>query len=278
MKRKLVNLSIIFSLLLNIMPLNVSAAETVDYSELGTVYEAEDAVLENVEIYQEFISECGAENTPIKTYSGTGFVGQFANADEDFSKLTFTIDIPEDGEYDLIFMTCSPYGEKKNNYQIDDAEVVNEGIVSAKADIFCKNFVSAELTKGSHTIKVSENWGYFYIDALVVKKQEPKIEELTASPDLVNPNSNQTTKDIMKYLSESYGNVVLSGQYSEGIDAPEALAIYTQTGKYPAIMGFDFMDYSLSRIDRLSENEKPQTVEKAIEWWNKGGLVTFCWH
>ena len=49
----------------------------------------------------------------------------------------------------------------------------------------------------------------------------------------------------------------------------------TTGGKYPAILGLDLMDYTTSRVARGSSS---QAVEHAIEYWNEGGIVTFCWH
>lgn len=59
--------------------------------------------------------------------------------------------------------------------------------------------------------------------------------------------------------------------------------VYKDTGKYPALMGYDFMNYT------QSSNNTNQTAE-AIAWaegtykydekysGRKGGIVTFCWH
>ena len=51
--------------------------------------------------------------------------------------------------------------------------------------------------------------------------------------------------------------------------------IHEVTGKYPAVGGFDFMNYSPSRVERGAEC---QDTDLAMKWWNRGGIVTFCWH
>ncbi|MDE5964204.1 MAG: glycoside hydrolase family 26 protein, partial [Eubacterium sp.] len=43
--------------------------------------------------------------------------------------------------------------------------------------------------------------------------------------------------------------------------------IYNTTGKLPAMRGLDFMDDDFESV-----------VQRSIDWWNKGGLVTICWH
>ncbi len=243
-----------------------------DYSQEGeAVYEAEDAAAENVEVVQEFY-----DGGNVADYSGTGFVGQFDNTDDAISTLTFTIEIPEDGKYDLLFMTCSPFDEKKNDIKIDDGEAQHEALVSPKGQSFQKVKYEATLTAGTHTVSVIEGWGFMYLDALVVKKQVPAIPELKAEAAPVNPNATTETKALMDYLNESYGKVILAGQYAEGIDAPEIQAIYDQTGKYPAVMGFDFL-YT-GKTAKENVDFEVNTTQLAIDWWNKGGIVTFCWH
>ncbi len=102
------------------------------------------------------------------------------------------------------------------------------------------------------------------------------MENRKAEPILVNPNASDNAKRLMKYMCDIYGTDILSGQYCDGgMHGAENQAIYNATGRYPAILGLDMMDYSLSRVARGS---KAHSVEYAIEYWNNGGIVTFCWH
>ncbi|WHH58622.1 glycosyl hydrolase [Petroclostridium sp. X23] len=82
------------------------------------------------------------------------------------------------------------------------------------------------------------------------------------------------TMKLMEYLEDIYGKKILSGQHLSE-DFSEVEAIYQITGKKPALLGFDFMDYSVSRVER---GAKGIDTEKAIQWWREGGIATFCWH
>lgn len=86
----------------------------------------------------------------------------------------------------------------------------------------------------------------------------------------VNKNATKETKELMSYLAANYGKKVLSGQmdltWAPQIDMKGR--VYKDTGKYPAIMGYDF----------LGANYGQDQVREAIEWAKKGGIVTFCWH
>ncbi|MFA5675239.1 MAG: glycosyl hydrolase [Christensenellales bacterium] len=259
------------------LPNAAFAAQQNDYSgENGVIYEAEDAILENNEVLTEFTDDAVGQGYAVEGYSGTGFVGEFNNTDADFSTLTFTIEIDKAGKYDLVFKTCCPYTHKKNDIAIDDGERQSEALATPQSNSFTTQVLEAEFTVGTHTVKIMENWGYFYVDALIVRLQTPKVGPLYARPELVTPDAADSAQRLMEYLCGIYGDYVLSGQYSEGYDAPEAAAIFAQTGKYPALMGFDLMYYTTLSEKRLTEPQ--HTIEKAIEWWNAGGIVTFCWH
>lgn len=87
---------------------------------------------------------------------------------------------------------------------------------------------------------------------------------------LSNPNANETTKKVYAYICEMYENHIISGQQeSTWVDGPdyEMQYLFDATGKLPAMRGLDFMDDDFDGV-----------VERAKDWWAKGGLVTICWH
>lgn len=270
--RKILCIAAFAMLMINMVSFPIFSSGNTSYSEIeGTLYEAEDGILENVEVVQEF-----HEGGNVAGYSGAGFVGEFNNSDSKPSALVFEIEVPETAKYDLIFMTCSPHDKKFNSIQIDNETPMHEALESPKSEEFMKRVISVELTAGSHTVRIIEGWGFMYIDALIVNKQVPKIPPLSADAAPVNPNATAETVALMNYLNESYGNVIISGQYADGINSPEIQAIYYQTGKYPAIMGFDFLYYGKTASE--NRTEKDNTTQLAIDWWNSGGIVTYCWH
>ena len=104
-----------------------------------------------------------------------------------------------------------------------------------------------------------------------VEKQPGFIVE----PRLVNPNADENARRLMTYLCDIYGARILTGQQIGVESTPELEVIYEVTGKYPAVYGFDFMNYSPSRTER---GATCTDTDIAIEWWQSGGIVTFCWH
>ena len=87
---------------------------------------------------------------------------------------------------------------------------------------------------------------------------------------LTNENATDEAKALYRYIADSYGNCVISGQQEStwmGSVDYEVNYIYNKTGKYPAIRGFDFMNDDFSGV-----------VSRAESWAARGGIVTICWH
>ncbi|MFC5528744.1 glycosyl hydrolase [Cohnella yongneupensis] len=98
---------------------------------------------------------------------------------------------------------------------------------------------------------------------------------LQVQPQLINPNATDHTKRLMTYLCDIYGHRMLTGQQIGVVSMPEIEIIHEQTGLRPALIGFDFMNDSPSRVERGTVGTD---TELAIQWGKEGGLVTFCWH
>lgn len=70
---------------------------------------------------------------------------------------------------------------------------------------------------------------------------------------------------------------MLSGQVADdGLQSNEFKAIYDITGKKPASLGLDMMDYTPSR--NTLGAKVSQAVDRAIDFNKENGIVTFCWH
>ena len=88
---------------------------------------------------------------------------------------------------------------------------------------------------------------------------------------LADPGANEGTRRLMAFLSRQYGKRYLTGQQIGVTSTPELEVIREATGSYPAVCGFDFMNYSPSRTERGTVG---QDTELAIDWWRSGGIVT----
>lgn len=87
---------------------------------------------------------------------------------------------------------------------------------------------------------------------------------------LINETATKNTKILYNYICDIYGNKILSGQQEsiwQGNPDDEMEYILSHTGKLPAIRGLDYMDEDFDGV-----------TKRSLEWWNKGGIVSICWH
>lgn len=224
-------------------------------------YEAENGKLSND---MSVISDSNA--------SGGKSVGKFEN---DRSYCQISITVPADAVYDIVIRSKAIGGSKENDIYADGKKV---GTFTSENNKFSDYTVSAvSLTKGDHNIRIIQSWGWIELDKITVKTGA-KISNSTynVTSSLVNKNSTANTKKLYSFLKDSYGKYVITGQQCDGgINGNEFKAIKNLTGDYPALLGLDLMDYTPSRT---AFGASSSTVERAIEFANKGGIVTLCWH
>ena len=204
--------------------------------------------------------------------SGQKAVGQF---ETDADRASFTVQVDTDGLYDLCFTLRGIGGGKTNTVLLDGQElgqVTNAG--TAYEDCALRGI---PLSAGTHTVTLAKSWGWVCLDRLTVAPAERSSDSLyDVSPVLIDPEADENTRALFRLLCACYGRYTLSGQYCDrGMDGAELKAIHTVTGRWPAILGLDMMDYSPAR---QALGARSQAVEQAIRWHEQGGIVTFCWH
>lgn len=236
-------------------PLSVSAQSDVWKPEVLGVYEAESG---------SFSGNVHLE----KKDAVSGF-------ERDGDTCSITVSVPEAGFYDLRFHLRSLGGHKENYVLVDDQQI---GVVSVDDSQYTDAYLRRiYLEPGVHTVTVSKYWGYIVLDCVAVLTSEPFDESVfQVEAKLVNPNASENARRLFSFLCDSYGKYMISGQYCDtGMNGWENLRISELTGKFPAILGLDMGYYSQTGVD----HEVPiKTTEQAITCWNKGGIVTMCWH
>lgn len=237
-----------------------NAPEGYEQEQVGE-YEAEDALFAgNV--------RAGADTAG---HSGTGYATGF---EEDGDSCTFCVEIPKDGFYDLCFYSTGE-GYKENYVKVDGEDA---GLLVTESEGFGPSFVErVYMAAGEHQVSVAKYWGWIDLDRLQILTAppiDPAVYEVSAR--LCNENASEEAKRLMSYLCDNYGSRILSGQYCDsGPYGKEIQVIRKVTGKTPAVLGLDMIEYSPSRVEKGSSSK---ATEFALEQWEKGGIVTFCWH
>ncbi len=88
--------------------------------------------------------------------------------------------------------------------------------------------------------------------------------------EMSNPNASPEARAVYAYIRELWGKGCLTGQMeSTWMGSPDYEMNYLlkHTGRLPAVRGLDFM-----------HNDFQGVVDRAIEWWEKGGIPHICWH
>ncbi len=120
--------------------------------------------------------------------------------------------------------------------------------------------------------KCSEAWMQDYCDLSCARCSEDGAGgqgtvDGGCSIEPANPNASSAARKLLCYLYEIYGDQVLSGQQETSWDPdPEVDMKYINqhTGKYPAVRGLDYLYTG--------------TSDRAIAWWNAGGIPMICYH
>lgn len=112
------------------------------------------------------------------------------------------------------------------------------------------------------------------------------IDDLEAP--LSDENATTNAKRLYSFILRNYGHKVITGQMENAWnnDFNQLGKVYNDTNKYPALMGFDFMDYTVQWAIDSGFNKQ---TERAINFWNgkdysgkkisdSNGIVAFCWH
>ncbi len=259
-------------------PASATAADTTKKpsatTTTTTVKQADDKPLNFSKTYEAENGKLSNDMSVISggNASGGKSVGKFEN---DRSYCQIKINVPSDGIYDIVIRSMGIGGSKENDIYTDGKKV---GTFTSDNNKFSDYTVSAvSLTKGDHNIRIIKSWGWIELDKITVKTGA-KISNSTynVTSSLVNKNSTANTKKLYSFLKDSYGKYVITGQQCDGgINGNEFKAIKNLTGDYPALLGLDLMDYTPSRT---AFGASSSTVEKAIEFADKGGIVTLCWH
>lgn len=203
-------------------------------------------------------------------YTGTGFIGPFANSND---QLTFNLSNLGAGNYNL-YIRYSASGAKVCNVRVNGTpSALNLPSTTNFSTIL---FGKIKLTAAENTIQISPNWTYFNIDHLQIEvNTDPEIP-FNIDANLVTPNPSIETVKLYNFLKNNFGTKIISGtmaRHSTNIE--EAQWVYDQTGKWPALTGFDYIDHTWLNQNWVKYDDV-FTLGKA--YWENNGLVTLTWH
>ncbi|WP_010250795.1 glycosyl hydrolase [Acetivibrio cellulolyticus] len=210
-------------------------------------------------------------------YSGDGFVWA-----SNSGTISMEVTVPENAMYELktrCWMYLGEIGESR--LQVVTVNGVSQGnfYIPNKGGWMDYSFGFFFLKAGTTKIEIgsSGSWGFILYDTVTFDYAD--MPDLDIDPTPCDANATSETKSLKNYLTSVYGNYVISGQqeiYGGGNDGNSELEfdyIHDKTGKYPAIRGFDLMNYN------PMYGWEDGTTQRIIEWTKeRGGIATASWH
>jgi mannan endo-1,4-beta-mannosidase len=216
------------------------------------------------------------DSTFLGDYSGDGFAVLPSSSDS----VSFEIDFPAEGSYDLVITSATDNSGTDVSITIDGDALTTFKVETTE---FGENTASKVLIgEGTHTIGITPQSNAVYIDSISIKAAEQiDLSDYEVSRELCNPNATDETKRLYNFMCDAYGKYIISGQYAadnEGTESREFKEIQKNFDDYPAIMGLDLIELSPSRVAHGSSGGE-KAIENAKDWYlNQGGIVTLCWH
>lgn len=206
-----------------------------------------------------------------KGYSGRGYAVGFTN---DTGSATFPVAVEEDGIYEVAIGYRAPHGEKYAVFLLND-EAIGNVCLPASQSFSQAHAGKVFLNKGINLLTIEKGWGWYELDYIALRRAETiKLPMVSAEP--INPNATPEARALLQFLTDNFGKRIIAGQQEyNGSLMRDTTYIKRITGKEPALLGLDLMDYSPSRVER---GTKSQDIEAAIEWHKRGGIVAFTWH
>ncbi|WP_295099190.1 glycosyl hydrolase [uncultured Fibrobacter sp.] len=240
----------------------------VSTAAFATKYEAESATLSG-----------GAKNVNGSGVSGTGY------ADMQEGNITFAgVTAEKAGKYQVTIRYKA--GDFKANY------IVVNGATSGTVDFEATSNWSdvstvVTLKAGSNSISLEKYWGWISVDYIDVEPYESSPFKISATP--VTPNATESAVKLYSFLRENFGKKTISGimtgdmsGYTLGADFKthdDVKYIYTHSGKYPVLVGLDFLfatGPNASGSWNMEYTNKAISIAKSL--WKAGGIPAFTWH
>lgn len=201
---------------------------------------------------------------------------------------------PENGTEGLTGTSLSVVFTYDQNIRISSADQASVSI-SGGASISKVNAYSASVTVdvagleqgGNYTVSIPEGIVKGFKDnqagaaaASVSFKMKQVISYgLNPAKSLTNAKASTRAKALYQFLLDNYGKKTLSGSMAckSGWDNLFADHINSITGKYPAILGYDylFMEWPPKYWSECPDYGDISEVKKA---WDAGSIIQICWH
>ncbi len=163
-------------------------------------------------------------------------------------------------------------GDKYYNLEINGLAYTGRMLKSPEQFATTTEPVRVLLKAGSNTVAIGGGWGFYDVAGINLL---PVAQPAPPAKPPVNPCDPAMTAEaraLLTRLIDLYGTTTLTGVYDE----KDLKLVKDRTGKTPAVLGGDLIEYTPSRAERGADNHGH--VEKMIQHYRDGILIAMCWH
>ncbi len=210
-------------------------------------------------------------------YSG----GKALKLTDSKAKITFNVNVDKKGKYSLFVAGDGIGGEK----------IVNCSVNGSSAQFSLNTYKETEvgtffLSEGKNIISITPNWTWFDIDYIRIDEHHDEYTfSISSSP--VDKNATEAVKQMYTFLYDNFGNKTISGMMTGDMSSAngnvtlhdDIKAVYQASGKYPALIGFDFI-FATGRTENEGwcKDYTRKAVDLAKDTYRRGGIPAFTWH
>ena len=214
-----------------------------------------------------------------KKYSG----GKALELTEESARITFTFQASERGKYTIYVGYDALYGSKVVKVNVNGTsysfQTGDRVMAEAEVGAFMMN-------QGVNTIVITPSWTWFRIDYVRVVQGAGSVEfDIADNP--VDTQASDAARTLYKFLYDNFGKKTISGIMTGDMSTAngnvtrhaDVQAVYKKSGKYPALIGFDFMNATgKSEGSSWNRSYTQASIQLAEDTYRRGGLPAFTWH
>jgi len=211
-------------------------------------------------------------------YSG----GKALEVKAENASITFTFNNKVKGKYTIYVGHDGLYGDKKANLAVNGSggsfQIKGQG-ETAVGTFF--------MNQGKNTIVITPSWTWFRIDYIRIEENNNSSLSFNIPSVPVDPHAADCAKKIYAFLYNNFGKKTISGIMTGDMSSAngdvtqhdDVKAVYQASGKYPALIGFDFMNTTGANEDDYWSMSYTNAVIRLVkDTYKRGGIPAFTWH
>ncbi len=210
-------------------------------------------------------------------YSG----GKALEITKDDARITFKYNNTAKGKYTVYVGYDGLYGDKSVNLSVNGSS--GTFLTKGKGETAVGNYF---MNQGENIIVITPFWTWFRIDYIRIEKSTDALPfNISSAP--VDQNATESAKKMYAFLYNNFGKKTISGMMTGDMGSAngnvtqhdDIKAVHQASGKYPALVGFDFMNATGKyESDYYNQSYTKSSVELAKDTYKRGGFPAFTWH